>query len=122
MAEIDGYLGDLGYVDFFPERYSFAEQVRILRAAEQVVCMAGSASHGMFLARPGTKMCLLSHGAIDLMTLYSSCIEHLGVDLTIATGPFVQRHGAYLDRSDYEVPLARVQQVLSGWPAVGWAG
>lgn len=81
--------------------------------------MAGSASHGMFFARPGTRMCLLSHGAIDLMTLYSSCIDRISIDLTIATGPFVQRHGAYLDRSDYEVPLARVQQVLSDWPDTG---
>ncbi|URF47395.1 hypothetical protein [Dinoroseobacter shibae] len=53
------------------------------------------------------------------MTLYSSCIDRISIDLTIATGPFVQRHGAYLDRSDYEVPLARVQQVLSDWPDTG---
>jgi hypothetical protein len=115
MAEIESFLKSHGFSTIFPENHSFAEQMRIIRGARNIVIQNGSATLGLLLARPGTKACYLSHPALPWVSMPAQLLKELGVDMKIVIGPFEQKTAPYVDRSDYRIPLDRLNQTLEEW-------
>lgn len=112
---IEGYIADLGCEKHYPEQLEFSEQVRLIRAAKRIVVQNGSASAGLLLARPGTEVVMLSHPSLPFMALYAELMAQLGIDFSVVTGAFTRKGESYLDRSDYEIPLERLIQVIGHW-------
>lgn len=112
---IESYISDLGCVKFYPETLKFPDQIRLIRAAKRIVVQNGSASHGLFFARPGTEVVMLSHPALPFMALYAELMAQLNIDFLVLTGPISRKGQTYLDQSDYEIPLERISQVIGHW-------
>ena len=112
---IEDFIAGLGCKKFYPEQLGFGEQIRLIRAAKRIVVQNGSASHGLFFARPGTEVVMLSHPALPFMALYAEMLAQLGIDFKVVTGPFTRKGETYLDQSDYEIPLQRLAQVIGRW-------
>jgi len=113
--EIEGFLKSRGFSTIFPEQHSFAEQARIIRQSRNIVIQAGSAALGLLLARPGTKVSLLSHPNFPTVSALSQMLKELGVDFKVVSGPFEQQVAPYLDRSDYQIPLNRLKEAIEPW-------
>jgi Glycosyltransferase 61 len=113
-AEVTALLATHGFEHHLPEKRSFADQVALLRGTDRIVIQNGSAMHGAFLARPGTRLLFLSHPSLPFFALFNEWMLQLGHRMTVLTGPFVKRTAPYLDQSDYELPIDRLRSVLEG--------
>jgi capsular polysaccharide biosynthesis protein len=112
--EVTPLLATHGFDHHLPEKYTFAEQIALLRGTDRVVVQNGSAMHALFLARPGTRLLFLSHPSLPFFSLFNEWMLQLGHEMTVLTGPFVRRAAPYQDQSDYELPIDRLQAVLKG--------
>jgi Glycosyltransferase 61 len=115
FSEIEAFLESQGFSLFFPEQYSFGEQMRAVRQSRNIVIQNGSAAHSLLLARPGTKACYLTHPAFPIVALFSELMKHVDVEMKIVSGPFETKTEPYLDQSDYRIPLDRLKQTLEEW-------
>lgn len=120
-AELAACLARHGFAGHRPERHDFATQIRLLRGTDRAVVQNGSGMHGLFLARPGTRVCLLSHPALPIIALFAEMLRALGLELSVLTGPFVRRGETWLDQSDYRIDPDALDRLLAGW-APGPAG
>jgi capsular polysaccharide biosynthesis protein len=119
---IEAIVQSLGFVIFYPEDYSFQDQVSIVRGARYVVGPDGSAAFLAFFGQPGSKMCLLSH-TFTLEALMLTCLlKDAGIDTTIFTGPLLRSNDApgppnFGDRqhADYEIDELAFSQFMGAW-------
>jgi hypothetical protein len=119
FGEVEAYFGARGFSAFFPEQHSFDEQVRTVREARNIVTQSGSNMHALFLARPGTRVCYLTHPFFPTIALFAELLRQLGVAMKIVSGPFEKKTEPYLDQSDYSIPLDRLDSVIEGWMGKG---
>ncbi len=115
FAEIEAFLASKGFSLCFPEHHSFGEQMRAVRQSREIVIQSGSAMHSLLLARPGTKLCYLSHPAFPLISLFAELMRSVDVEMKIVSGPFERKTEPYLDQSDYSIPLDRLIPALAEW-------
>jgi hypothetical protein len=119
MEEVTRLLATHGCAMHLPEAYDFRSQIALLRGTDRVVLQNGSGMHGIFLARPGTRVLFLSHTSLPFFSLFNEWLAQLGHDMTVITGPFVKRTAPYLDQSDYEIPLDSLRACLEERPVPG---
>jgi capsular polysaccharide biosynthesis protein/glycosyltransferase involved in cell wall biosynthesis len=112
-AEIEAAAAAHGFVVVYPEDLNFVEQARLLYHARFVVAPNGSASMLAYLARAGTKVCILSHP--DIAYLQDATLDELGIELTFLTGPYTEKHEEFQHFSNYEIDPARFADFLSHW-------
>ena len=115
ISEVEAYLGAQGFSAFFPEQHSFDEQVRTVREARNIVTQSGSNMHALFLVRPGTRVCYLTHPFFPTIALFAELLRQLDIAMKLVSGPFEKKTEPYLDQSDYSVPLDRLAPVIEGW-------
>jgi glycosyl transferase family 61 len=104
-----------GFKVVYSEDFSFREQASMLRQARFVVAPYGSAILLEFFARQGSKLCMLSHPYTFEAQIWAEILAGIGVDVTVLTGPYVQRHREYTEMSDYEIEEKRFSGFLDGW-------
>ncbi|UOM37309.1 DUF563 domain-containing protein [Acuticoccus sp. I52.16.1] len=92
-----------GYVETRPETLSFLDQFRLYRRAERVVAQTGSATNGIAMCRPGTRVALLSHPAMPLQALWAQPLADIGLDIVALIGPFASLDDVYQDKSSYRI-------------------
>lgn len=113
QEEIEGIIRSYGFVPLRPEKLSWLDQFRAYRGATHVVMQAGSAEGGLLMCRPGTRICLISHGATPFRALVSQTLRDLGLEETVLVGEIDTVHKVYADRSNYRVDPALLDSLLS---------
>ena len=63
----EDYFSGKGFVVISPEKYSLTEQIALLKGAEEVACMVSTLSHLILLARPHTKLIMLTRTSHDVL-------------------------------------------------------
>ena len=63
----EDYFADKGYAVISPEQYSLPEQVALLKGAEEVACMVSTLSHLILLAKPHTKLTMLTRTSDNVL-------------------------------------------------------
>ena len=104
-----------GFQVIYPQDISFADQLRLVRGARFIVGPEGSAILLGFLARPGTRLCILSSTHMFNAASYTCLLDEIGVDVTIFTGEVTNENETYAHFADYKIPEDRFQQFLKGW-------
>jgi capsular polysaccharide biosynthesis protein len=99
--EIETMLHARGFETVYPEDLDFDAQVRMMRGAEWVVGPEGSAMFLAFFARPGTRICILNHPFTLGMTVLTSLLEELQLDVCMFTGPALTENKALPHFIDY---------------------
>lgn len=112
-SAIEGAAAARGFVISYPEDLDFAGQVRLVRNARHVVAPDGSALFLGYFARPGTKLCVLTHPLILEMQFESALLKDL--DVTLLTGPYVGKKVKTPEDSDYEIEEASFCSFLEDW-------
>jgi capsular polysaccharide biosynthesis protein len=112
---IEAAARERGFQIVYPEDLSFDCQVDLIRHADYVVALLGSALFLLYFARPGTKLCTLVHTSIDEATSYNGLFD--GIDMTVVTGSIVQPDLQFSYRSDYEIDEKRFCDFLDDWLA-----
>ncbi|WP_075223245.1 glycosyltransferase family 61 protein [Acuticoccus yangtzensis] len=100
---VSALLAGHGFAETRPETLSFIQQFALYRGASQIVVQSGSATLGLLLARPGTRVCLLTHGAIARQALLAQPMRDIGLDLVALVGGFTAADSTYQDRSSYRI-------------------
>jgi hypothetical protein len=113
--EIESRLAARGFATFFPEQHPFAAQMRQVRESRNVVVQNGSAAHALLLARPGTRVCYLTHPGVPIVSLLAEMLRQVGAEFRIVSGPFVHQAQPYVDQSDYRIETERLDRVLAYW-------
>ncbi|MEO1554844.1 MAG: glycosyltransferase family 61 protein [Pseudomonadota bacterium] len=115
-TEVLALLEARGFQDVRPGELSFLEQFRLYRSASRVVVQAGSAATGLFMCRPGTRVCHLSQvTAMPLIPIWSALMAGLKVDTTILLSKVAERHAIYEDFSSYTVDVAALGNLVAEW-------
>jgi capsular polysaccharide biosynthesis protein len=104
-----------GFHVVYPEDFDFDEQVRMINAARFLLGPDGSQTFLAFFARPGTRLCLLSHAYTLGAQVITGLFEESGVEVTMFTGDYVTRHPQYTEMSDYEIDEGRFSEFLDDW-------
>lgn len=63
----ENYFAAKGFAVISPEKYSLAEQIAILKGADEVACMVSTLSHLILLAKPHTKLIMLTRTSHDVL-------------------------------------------------------
>lgn len=111
VEAVEAALAERGFerVDFGD--LTFAEQLRLIRGAREVVVAGGSAALMGIFAPPGLRMAIL----LPARSRDAGWLEQVGavtgLDLTVIHGKTVREHERYHWMSDYEIDLA----VLTGY-------
>lgn len=111
-AETASLLADQGYHNVRPETLTFEEQFALYRSCDRVVVQSGSASSGLFMCKPETQICLLSHGYIPAKATWGQLMAELGVDATIFVTDLEDTKGRLADRSSYSVDIGTLEKFL----------
>lgn len=78
--EIQASLENLGYTTVYPEKLTFAEQVKVFYNAECIVAASGAALTNIIFCRPKTKIYVLTGVYLDL-SIFSTIAKYLGLDM-----------------------------------------
>lgn len=103
-----------GFDIIHPEKYSFAEQLKLIREASHVVGPEGSGLMLAYFAEPGTRLCMLNHEFLENLPTMSGTLEALGVETSIIYGRCLRRD-ENLRYSDYEIEPAELQRLFDCW-------
>ncbi len=117
--QIEGEARNHGFRIVYPEDYTFAEQVGLVRNAQYIVATEGSAIFLAYFAIPGTRLCILSHPLTDPLAIYNSIIGMHGIEFEVLTGPMVKENRQTPHDSDYEISTCDFESLLDGWFASG---
>ncbi|WP_226584285.1 glycosyltransferase family 61 protein [Acuticoccus sediminis] len=102
-----------GYVETRPEALSFIEQFQLYRRADRIVAQTGSATNGVAMCRPGTRVCLLSHPAMPLQALWAQPLADIGLHVVALVGDFAAVDKVYEDKSTYRIDGTALDQLLT---------
>lgn len=114
-AAIEALARARGFHVVYPEDLDFAEQVRMANAARFLLGPDGSQTFLSFFARPGSKLCQLSHPHTIGAQVVTGLFEESGVDVAMFTGDYVNRYAQYTEMSDYEIDEGRFSEFLDDW-------
>lgn len=79
--EIQASLEAYGYATVYPEKLTFAEQVKVFHNAEYIVAASGAALTNIIFCRPKTKIYVLTNVYLDL-SIFSTIAKYLDLDMT----------------------------------------
>jgi hypothetical protein len=116
--EIESMAHDLDFQVVVPETLAFADQVATIRSASHIVGPSGSALALCYYARPGTKVCVLSHPQLEGDATFAAVLEEIGVDPVYFVGPFVTKHEEYSWVSDYSIDAVAFEAFLKDWAEI----
>ena len=102
-----------GFAIVYPEDLDFLGQVRLVRNARHIVAPDGSALFLGYFARPGMKLCVLTHPLIFMMQIETALLS--GVEVTLLTGPYVRKKVKSPEESDYQIEESRFCAFLEDW-------
>jgi capsular polysaccharide biosynthesis protein len=102
-----------GFAIVYPEDLDFLGQVRLVRNARHIVAPDGSALFLGYFARPGTKLCILTHPLIFMMQTETALLS--GVEVTLFTGPYIRKKVKSPEESDYQIDESRFCAFLEDW-------
>ncbi len=112
---IEAVAEERGFRIVHPEDLSFARQAAALRSANFIVAPEGSAIFLAMFARPGTRLCILSHPLTDVLADYNGLLSVHGVEICALTGPIVRAHHQTPHDSDYEIAEAGFRTFMEEW-------
>jgi capsular polysaccharide biosynthesis protein len=104
-----------GFYVFYPQDLTFAEQIQLMRGARYIIGPEGSALFLGFLARPATKLCIVSSIHMFNATSYTCLLEAIGLDTTIFTGEVVNESKLYPHFADYRISEEAFRAFLGEW-------
>jgi hypothetical protein len=113
-AAIEEYAVRRGFVIVYPQDVDFADQLALMQGARYIIGPAGSALILSYLARPGTKLCVLNSEYTLAATTWTCLLQELGIDVSILTGPIVQQHEVP-HFVDYSIPERTFGEFLDSW-------
>jgi capsular polysaccharide biosynthesis protein len=113
-AEIEDHAKRRGFVIVYPQDHDFANQLALMQAARYIVGPAGSAMFLSYLARPGAKLCILNSEKTFRATTWTCLLEEIGIDVSIVTGPVVQKH-EIPHHADYSISVKTFSEYLDSW-------
>lgn len=109
-----------GFRVLYPEDHSVRELAAYVRNARYLMGPVGSQMANAFFARPGTRVCYLTHPLLMGAWLYH--LRAVDVDVTMIAGPAVNVNDApepptfgYPHHADYEIDVDRLSGFLDGW-------
>lgn len=79
--EIQASLEALGYTTIYPEKLTFAEQVKVFHNAACIVAASGAALTNIIFCKPNTKIYVLTNVYLDL-SIFSTIAKYLDLDMT----------------------------------------
>lgn len=112
---IEALAREHGFEIVYPEQFSFAEQLELIRSARYIMGPEGSAMFLAFFARPGTRLAILNHPDTEGQASLTAVLDSIGVESVVLTGPFVDRDPEWPHFSDYEIPVERFTRFLDDW-------
>lgn len=98
-----------------PEELDFAEQIGLVRAARFIIAADGPALFLALFARPGTKLCVLSHPDTAGLTVLTGALGERGIDITVLTGPYIRIGDEHRDGSLYQIDEDELRAFLHLW-------
>jgi capsular polysaccharide biosynthesis protein len=104
-----------GFEIVYPEDFSFAEQILLVRNAKHIVALEGSAIFLAYLASAGARLCILSHPLTDALAEYNGVLSLGGVATTALSGPITRANIATPHDSDYEIEAGLFSSFLLDW-------
>lgn len=107
-----------GFEIVYPEDYTFAEQVTLLRNAHSIIAAEGSAIFLTFFASPGTKLCILSHPITHALAIYNGILARREVEVKVLTGPMIRMNQQTPQDSDYEIVPDHLKTLIEQWLAL----
>jgi capsular polysaccharide biosynthesis protein len=103
-----------GFVIIYPQDLDFADQLALMQGARYIIGPAGSAMFLSYLARPGTKLCMLDSENTFRATTYTCLLEELDIDVSLLTGSVVQE-SEVPHHADYSIPAKTFAEFLDSW-------
>jgi capsular polysaccharide biosynthesis protein len=104
-AVIEEIARNRGFLVSYPEDLPFDEQLSLVRSAKLIVAPEGSALFLAMFARPGTKVCILSHPFTDLLSDYNGLLQPHGITLVVITGPITRSRPSSPNDADYAIDV-----------------
>jgi capsular polysaccharide biosynthesis protein len=104
-----------GFAVVYPEDLSFDDQVLLIRGAEEILLLDGSALFLVQFARPGTKICCLCHPMVEALSDMNAIFLALGLEFDVMTGPVDQQSEGDPHDSSYRIDREGFRLFLSGW-------
>lgn len=111
-----------GFTIVYPEDHPLRELAQYVRNARYIVGPVGSQMVNTYFARPGTRVCYLTHSFLMGAWLYP--LSTIGVDVTMVTGPAAHLNNApepptfgYPHHADYEIDPGLFAALLDEWVA-----
>ncbi len=112
---IEGVSQARGFQIIYPETLSFSEQIKLIRNARYVVAPNGSAAMLAFFARPGTKVCILSHPNTIADLDFFAVLAELDITISVFSGSYVRHHDEWPHFADYEIDEVEYARFLKDW-------
>ncbi len=113
---IEAAARDRGFAIVYPEELSFADQVALVRNARFLLGPDGSAINFLsWFARPGTRLCNLTHDYTIGLTTLAGLLQAIGLDVTVLTGQRLKISEEYPEFVDYEIDEAAFSRFLDSW-------
>ena len=109
---IEAVAAERGFRIVDPEELDFAEQIRLVRDARFIIGADAPALFLAFFARPGTRLCILSHPDPAGLTVLTGALGEIGIDVTVLTGPSIPIGDENRDGSLYQIDEDRIAAVI----------
>ncbi|MBM3561737.1 MAG: glycosyltransferase family 61 protein [Alphaproteobacteria bacterium] len=110
--EVEAYLVAQGFEIFDFEDLPFARQAEIIRSADTIIGAHGSALFMTIIARPGTRIGMLSHEYLKTWEWFEQFCRELELPIHFLIGPTVAENPSYLFCSDYAIDLAQLAEFV----------
>ena len=104
-----------GFQVVYPEDLSFAEQVRLIQGAREIVSLEGSATFLIQFAAPGTRACILSHPMTEAHSDFHEIFRALDIQMTVLTGPIADSKVGTQHDSNYNIDVGGFSEFLREW-------
>ncbi len=102
----------------YPEDLDFVALVRLVREARYIAGADGPALFLTLFARPGTKLCILSHPDTAGLSGLTTLLRELEIDAVVLTGPYVRIGEEFGDGSVYQIDENGFRGFLNTWLAI----
>lgn len=125
---IEAAAAERGFRIAEPEELDFDAQVRLVRDARFIISADGPALLLALFARPGTKLCVLSHPDTAGLAVLTGPLGEIGVEVTVLTGPYIRIGDEHRDGSLYQIDEDEFRALLDRWrknvppTATAWRG
>ncbi|MCX8252505.1 protein of unknown function [Beijerinckiaceae bacterium RH AL1] len=101
-----------GFKIVYLEDHSFAEQIALIRGAEDIAGPDGSSHLMCMFAVPGTKLTMLSHPFLENNASLIAILDAVGLDTLLLQGRCVREDVGYRRFSDYAIDEAEFEAAL----------